>query len=167
MFFQTHLRLVIAPDHDCPGDGLTQQPELLEGGVGSERVHLLLLHLVLSVPLVLQLVNVDGPSLGGRGEAPLDVTKGVNHPRLLLLFLLLVLLDHKSHARRLLHDVIPHGAPELELRPHLLVFPLQEPLSQQHQPGGEQVQWRGCHVSPLHVPDQLGQTKLPLWERRC
>ena len=121
---------------------------------------------MLAVPLVLQLVDVDGSGLGGRGEAPLDVTEGVNHTRLLLLFLLLVLLDHKSHARRLLHDVIPHGAPELELGPHLLVFPLQEPLSKQHQPGGEQVQRRGSHIGPLHVPNQLGQTKLPLWKQR-
>ena len=120
---------------------------------------------MLAVPLVLQLVDVDGSGLGGRCKAPLDVTESVNYSRFLLLFLLLVLLHHKSHAGRLLHDVVPHCAPELELGPHLLVFPLQEPLPQQHQPGGEQVQWRGSHVSPLHVPDQLGQTKLPLWEQ--
>ena len=110
-------------------------------------------------------------------EAPLDVAKGVNYSWLLLLLLLrCILLDHKPdesflmltffrdlpHARSLGHDLLPHRPPE----PHLCLLPLGadlvvpaqeedqqarisfEPLSQEHHPGGEQVERGGSHIGP-------------------
>ena len=111
-------------------------------------------------------------------ETPLNVAKGVDYSWLLLLLLLgCILLDHKPdehpllltfletdipHARSLGHDLLPHRPPE----PHLCLLPLGadlvvpaqeedqqarisfEPLSQEHHPGGEQVERGGSHVGP-------------------
>ena len=66
------------------------------------------------------------------------------------------------HPGSFCHDLFSHRSPE----PHLGLLPLctdlEVPLPEENHPGGEEVERGGSHVGPLHVPDKLGQSKLPL-----